>query len=126
VDLRWDQIDFAHGRLQFADQAGHPGDHPPGDELRDLRKLQREQEPRSMFVFTSNGDRCSRLRASAVGWSAPAPRPSRASCPPHMLRHACGRPANKGRIPGSTCLPPAEYPAYGSIHRLSPTRFKDF
>jgi len=35
-------------------QAGHASTHPVlGDELRALRRLQRDQEPRSPFVFTS-------------------------------------------------------------------------
>jgi integrase len=35
-------------------QARHPSTHPiVGDELRALRRLQREQEPKSAFVFTS-------------------------------------------------------------------------
>ena len=33
---------------------GNPANHPiPGAEMRALRKLQREQEPKSPFVFTS-------------------------------------------------------------------------
>src|SRR6516162_4322429 len=55
VDLRWDQIDF-NGALLHVRRAkkGTPATHPiRGDELRALRKLQREQEPKSPFVFTS-------------------------------------------------------------------------
>ena len=55
VDLRWDQIDFDRGTLAVRRaKRGTPSTHPiMGDELRALRKLQREQEPRSPFVFTS-------------------------------------------------------------------------
>ena len=55
VDLRWDQIDFANARLHVRRvKRGTPATHPVvGDELRALRKLQREQEPASPFVFTS-------------------------------------------------------------------------
>jgi hypothetical protein len=36
------------------DMWGTPSTHPIlGDELRALRRLQREQEPKSLFVFTS-------------------------------------------------------------------------
>ena len=51
VDLRWDQIDFTHAVLH---KKGTPATHPVvGDEMRALRKLQREQDPKSPFVFTS-------------------------------------------------------------------------
>jgi integrase len=55
VDLRWDQIDFDHARLHVRRlKQGTPATHPiPGDEMRDLRKLQREQDPKTPFVFTS-------------------------------------------------------------------------
>ena len=55
VDLRWDQIDFDQRRLHVRRvKQGTPATHPIlGDELRALRQLQREQEPKSPFVFTS-------------------------------------------------------------------------
>jgi len=55
VDLRWDQIDFSHAVLHVRRaKKGTPATHPVvGDEMRALRKLQREQEPKSPFVFTS-------------------------------------------------------------------------
>ena len=55
VDLRWDQIDFAHAVLHVRRaKKGTPATHPiVGDEMRALRKLQREQDPKSPFVFTS-------------------------------------------------------------------------
>ncbi|WP_426537728.1 tyrosine-type recombinase/integrase [Bradyrhizobium sp. McL0615] len=55
VDLRWDQIDFATATLHVRRvKQGTPSTHPiMGDELRALRRLQREQEPKSPFVFTS-------------------------------------------------------------------------
>jgi len=51
VDLRWDQIDFDRGTLAVRRaKRGTPSTHPiMGDELRALRKLQREQEPKSPF-----------------------------------------------------------------------------
>src|SRR6516162_3777851 len=62
VDLRWDQIEFASGALHVRRvKRGTPSTHPIlGDELRALRRLQREQEPKSPFVFTSE------LRAAAI------------------------------------------------------------
>ena len=55
VDLRWDQIDFNHGTLAVRRaKRGTPATHPiRGDEMRALRRLQREQDPKSPFVFTS-------------------------------------------------------------------------
>jgi len=54
VDLRWDQVDFAAATLHVRRvKSGTPSTHPlRGDELRALRRLQREQSP-SLFVFTS-------------------------------------------------------------------------
>jgi hypothetical protein len=55
LDLRWDQINFATATLHVRRvKQGTPATHPIlGDELRALRRLQREQEPKSAFVFTS-------------------------------------------------------------------------
>lgn len=55
VDLRWDQIDFRAAVLHVRRvKHGTPSTHPiVGDELRALRRLQREQEPKSAFAFTS-------------------------------------------------------------------------
>ena len=55
VDLRWDQVEFATGALHVRRvKRGTPSTHPIlGDELRALRRLQREQEPKSAFVFKS-------------------------------------------------------------------------
>ncbi|MGY2903753.1 site-specific recombinase XerD [Bradyrhizobium sp. URHC0002] len=69
-----------------------------GDELRALRRLQREQEPKSPFVFTSE-------RAGPFTTAGLARMMERAGVEagtpfkvhPHMLRHACGFAlANKG------------------------------
>ena len=55
TDLRWDQVEFASATLHVRRvKHGTPSTHPIlGDELRALRRLQREQEPKSPFVFTS-------------------------------------------------------------------------
>ncbi len=55
VDLRWDQVEFRTGTLHVRRvKQGTPSTHPVlGDELRALRRLQREQEPKSPFVFIS-------------------------------------------------------------------------
>ncbi|HZY58638.1 MAG TPA: tyrosine-type recombinase/integrase [Candidatus Binataceae bacterium] len=55
VTLRWDAIDFAHGQIHVSRaKNGAPSVHPlSGVELRALRRLKRDQEPPSPFVFTS-------------------------------------------------------------------------
>src|SRR5262249_25920485 len=55
VALRWDAVDFSHGRLHVnRAKNGSSAVHPiSGHELRALRRLKREQEPASPFLFTS-------------------------------------------------------------------------
>src|SRR5262245_24293206 len=55
TDLRWEQVDFRKATLHVRRvKQGTPSTHPIlGDELRALRRLHREQEPKSPFVFTS-------------------------------------------------------------------------
>jgi site-specific recombinase XerD len=132
VDLRWDQIDFAHARLHVRRvKQGTPATHPIiGDEMRARRQLQREQEPRSTFVFTSE-------RGSPFSTSGFARLVERAGVEaklgikvhPHMLRHACGFAlANKGHDTRAL----QAYLGHKNIQHtvryteLSPTRFKDF
>jgi integrase len=68
VDLRWDQIDFNAANLAVRRiKRGIPSTHPiMGDELRALRRLQREQDPKSPFVFTS--ERGSPFTTSGFAW----------------------------------------------------------
>ena len=107
TDLRWDQVDFSAANLHVRRaKKCSPATHPIlGDELRAFRRLQREQVPKSPFVFTSErGDaqgtslelaraRPEDLLASAVstvgrrakapsrcGCSAPIPRKSNRRC----------------------------------------------
>jgi len=65
VDLRWDQIDFDRATLAVRRvKQGSRSTHPiQGDGLRALRRLQREQETKSPFVFTS--ERGSRLKSTS-------------------------------------------------------------
>jgi integrase len=67
VDLRWDQVEFQTASLHVhkAKQSTPSTHSVVGDELRTLRRLQREQEPKSPFVFTSErGAPCLWLCAS--------------------------------------------------------------
>jgi integrase len=93
VDLRWDQIEFASGALHVRRvKRGTPSTHPIlGDELRALRRLQREQEPKSAFVFTSERD----APFTTAGFARMVERAGTEAkfgfnAHPHMLRHACG------------------------------------
>jgi integrase len=55
IDLRWDQIDFDRATLHVRrSKRGSAAIHPiMGDELRAVRRLQREQDPKSAFIFTT-------------------------------------------------------------------------
>jgi Phage integrase family len=100
ADLRWDQVDFAAATLRVRRaKRGTPAMHPIlGDELRALRRLQREQEPKSPFVFTSERG----APFTTAGFARMTERAGKAAkfafkARPHMLRHACGYTlANKG------------------------------
>lgn len=94
VDLRWDQVDFASGTLHVRRiKRGTPSTHPIlADELRALRRVQREQEPKSPFVFVS--ERGAPL--SAAGFARMIERAAAAAnlgikAHAHMLRHATRR-----------------------------------
>jgi integrase len=100
VDLRWDQVDFKTATMHVRRvKQGTSSTHPIlGDELRALRRLQREQQPKSRFVFTSE-------RGAPFTTAGVARMIERAGIEaklgfkthPHMLRHACGYAlANKG------------------------------
>ena len=93
MGLRWDSVDFTHGRLHVnRARSGSPSVHPlSGRELRALRRLRREQEPASPFVFTS--ERAAPF--STGGFRKLVARLGVAAgfeflAHPHMLRHACG------------------------------------
>jgi len=93
VDLRWDQVDLEHALLHVRRlKNGSPATHPlTGKELRALRRLQREQELKSPFVFTSERGTPFTTR----GFQAMVERAGEAAgfdmkIHPHMLRHACG------------------------------------
>src|SRR5664280_2065281 len=93
VDLRWDQVEFATATMHVRRvKQGTPSTHPIlGDELRALRRLQREQEPRSPIVFTSERG----APFSTAGFARMVERAGREAklafkAHPHMLRHACG------------------------------------
>jgi hypothetical protein len=78
---------------------GAPSTHPiRGDEPRALRRLQREQDPKSPFVFTSGrGAPFSTAGVARVTERAGAVAKLGLKAHPPMLQHACGYAlANKG------------------------------
>lgn len=93
ADLRWDQVDFESATLAVPrGKKGSPSTHPiRGDELRALRRLQREQEPKSPFVFTSERG----APFTTAGFARMVERAGQVAelgfkAHPHMQRHACG------------------------------------
>ncbi|MFL5240379.1 MAG: tyrosine-type recombinase/integrase [Rhizomicrobium sp.] len=100
TDLRWNQIDFDTATLHVRRvKQGSPSTHPIiGDELRRLRRLHRDQEPGSPFVFTSErGAPFTTAGFARMIERAGAEANLGFKAHPHMLRHACGYAlANKG------------------------------
>ena len=93
VSLRWDQVNLDEALMAVRrDKKGRNTEHPiSGEELRALRRLKREQQSGTPFVFmTERGgpmtDRAFRLLVSTAGEEAKLPFPVH----PHMLRHAAG------------------------------------
>jgi type 1 fimbriae regulatory protein FimB/type 1 fimbriae regulatory protein FimE len=132
VDLRWDSIDFDQSRIHVARVKGsNEAVHPlTGRELRALRKLQRQQFPKSVYVFTSERG----APFAPGGFRTLLARLGKAAgfefrVHPHMLRHACGyKLANDGVDTRSL----QAYLGHKNIQHtvryaeLAPTRFKDF
>jgi type 1 fimbriae regulatory protein FimB/type 1 fimbriae regulatory protein FimE len=125
-------VDFRTATLHVRRvKQGSPSTHPIlGDELRWLRRLQREQEPKSPFVFTS--ERAAPFTAAGfarmverAGFAADL----RFKAHPHMLRHACGFALAAN---GHDTRAVQAYLGHKNIQHtvryteLSPTRFKDF
>jgi integrase len=130
-DLRWDQVEFNGAALHVRRvKNGTPSTHPiQGDELRALRRLQRESHA-SPFVFVSErGSPFTTAGFARMIERAAAGAGLELKVHPHMLRHACGYAlANKGHdtraIQGwlghRSITSTAVYTA------LAPNRFKDF
>jgi type 1 fimbriae regulatory protein FimB/type 1 fimbriae regulatory protein FimE len=132
TDLRWDQVDFSTANLHVRRaKKGTPATHPVlGDELRALRRLQREQTPKSPFVFTSErGSPFTTAGFARIVTAAASRAGLKIRAHPHMLRHACGfKLANDGHDTRAL----QAYLGHRNIQHtvryteLSPTRFKDF
>jgi type 1 fimbriae regulatory protein FimB/type 1 fimbriae regulatory protein FimE len=93
VDLRWDQVDFTAATLHVRRvKQGTPSIHPiSGGALRALRRLLREQSPKSPFMFTSErGSPFTTAGFARLVERAGAAAKLKIKAHPHMLRHACG------------------------------------
>ena len=93
VDLRWEQVDFNRAALHVRRaKQGTPSVHPlSGSELRALRRLRRDSDDASPFVFVSERD----APFTTAGFARMMERAAKAAglklkVHPHMLRHACG------------------------------------
>ena len=135
VGLEWSQVDLEAAVLHVQRvKRGTPATHPisgrKGDELRAFRRLKREQEVKSQFVFVSErGD-----PFTTAGFARMIERLGKAAgfefkVHPHMLRHACGyKLANDGQDTRSL----QAYLGHKNIQHtvryteLSPNRFRDF
>ena len=132
VDLQWSQVDFRTATLHVRRvKQGTPATHPVlGDELRALRRLQREQEPKSPFVFTSE-----RWCAVHHRWLCPHDRARGrrgAACLQGPSAHAAARLRLRSGQQGARHAALQAYLGHRNIQHtvryteLSPTRFKDF
>ncbi len=132
ADLEWSQVDFKSATLHVRRvKNGKAATHPiRGDELRALRQLQREQEPKSPYVFTT--ERGTPFTTDALNRLVKMIRErSKLSFPVHfhMLRHSCGyKLANDGHDTRAI----QDWLGHRSIQHtvryteLTPTKFKDF
>jgi integrase len=131
--LRWDMLDLAQGRYHVTRRKnGRPSVHLiRGTEIRDLRRLKREQVPESVYAFTSERRgpmtlATFRKMLATVGSVAGLPFPVHA----YMLRHACGY---KLAHDGHDTRALQEWLGHSSIQNtttkyteLTSRRFKDF
>jgi type 1 fimbriae regulatory protein FimB/type 1 fimbriae regulatory protein FimE len=130
-DLQWHQVELSAGRLHVRrSKRGTPSVHPiQGDELRALRRLQREQ-PASPYVFCSErggpiAAKSFHTLISRLGERASMPFPIH----PHMLRHGCGYAlANAGHDTRAIQAWMGHKNIQHTVRytELAPDRFKDF
>jgi len=130
-DMRWEQIDWNSATLRVRRvKSGKPSTHPiRGDELRALRKLQREA-PKSPFIFVR--ERSGPFATDSFNWMIKRAG-QKAGLPfqvhAHMLRHSAGyKLAGDGHDTRSI----QDYLGHKNIQHtvryteLSPTKFKNF
>jgi integrase len=130
-DLQWSQVELATGRLHVRRaKNGTPSVHPlRGEELRALRRLQRECGP-SPYVFQSERGgpmtpKSFHALFGRIGVWAKVPFPIH----PHMLRHGCGYAlANAGHDTRALQAWLGHKNIQHTVRytELAPDRFKDF
>ena len=130
-DLQWHQVELATGRLHVRRRKrGTPSVHPmQGDEIRALRRLQRQQDA-GAYVFMS--ERGAPMTAKSfhtliarLGERAGMAFPIH----PHMLRHACGyKLANDGHDTRALQAWLGHRNIQHTVRytELAPDRFRDF
>ena len=125
-DLHWSQVELATARLHVRRAKKHP---LQGDEIRALRRLQREQGP-SSHVFMTERDgpmtpKSFHALFGRIGARAGMPFPVH----PHMLRHGCGYAlANAGHDTRALQAWLGHKNIQHTVRytELAPDRFKDF
>jgi integrase len=90
-ELRWEDLNFGGATLNVSrKKSGTPSTHPlNGAELRALRRLQKEQESRSAYIFVN--ERGAPFDRAGFNWLVKrAGRKAKLTFPvhAHMLRHA--------------------------------------
>jgi hypothetical protein len=120
-DLQWSQVELATGRLHVRRaKNGSPSVHPmQGEEIRALRRLQREQGPSShVFMTEREGPMTPKAFHALFGRIG-----ARARCNSryirNMLRHGCGYAlANAGHDTRAlqALARAQEHPAHGALH----------
>jgi type 1 fimbriae regulatory protein FimB/type 1 fimbriae regulatory protein FimE len=130
-DLQWHQVELEAGRLHVRrSKRGTPSVHPiRGDELRALRRLQREQPPGPHVFASERGGpmtpKSFHQLIARLGERAGMPFPIH----PHMLRHACGYAlANAGHDTRAIQAWMGHRNIQHTVRytELAPDRFKDF
>jgi integrase len=91
-DLQWSLVELATGRLHVRRaKNGSPSVHPmQGDEIRALRRLQREQGPSSHVFMTERDGPMTPKAFHALFGRIGARTKMQFPIHPHMLRHGCG------------------------------------
>src|SRR5215471_16677591 len=115
VSLEWTQVDFYAANLHVRRLNGSTGAVHPirGDELRALRRLQRERDPKSAFVFLSKRG----SPFSTAGFLRTVQRAGEAAklgfpTHPHLLRHAAGFKLANGGVDTTDRRRPRSRPVY--------------
>jgi integrase len=124
-DLQWHQVELAAGRLHVRrSKRGTPSVHPiQGDEIRALRRLQREQ-PLGPHVFTSERGgpmtpKSFHALIERLGKRAGMPFPIHPHMPAARVRLRPGERRPRYAGPPSMARP-SQHPAYSAVHRAGP------